>query len=154
MNIDAELSEVIISLLKYVDVAGTVTVEESPLGLEARIESEDSSLLIGWHGATLHAFEHLVRLLLARKLEASGQLLPEIHVDVGGYKQRQIDELTELAHRTAESVRTKKTSEILRPMNAFERRIVHMALSGAEDVATESVGVDPHRRIVVKSKQD
>ncbi len=139
-------------LLAQLGVAGTVSVAEDPLGLTASITSPDSALLIGWRGATLAAFENVVRLLLARELEKTGEVLPEIHVDIEGYKQRQMDELVTLAKETAVQVRDKREPEILRPMNAFERRIVHVALADATDVVTESIGVDPNRRIMIKPR--
>jgi spoIIIJ-associated protein len=83
---------------------------------------------------------------------SSDEKLPEFHIDVAGYRQRQADELVTLAQQAAEAVRKTGNSEILRPMNAFERRVVHVALADMTDLATESIGVDPNRRIIIKPK--
>lgn len=152
LTLTTQLADLINHLLEKLSVRGTVTISEEAGSLKAAIASEDSALLIGWRGANLAALEHLTRLLLARQVEAAGAALPEIHVDVEGYKQHQIDELTELAHRTASRVSETKAAEVLRPMNAFERRVIHVALSEATDVITESIGADPNRRIMIKPR--
>ena len=146
------LQEVTVDLLKRLDIEATVTVTDEAAGITAAITSPDSALLIGWRGGTLAALEHVVRLLLARELEKTGQLLPEIHLDIEGYKQRQMAELTDLALRAADHVRQTMAPEILRPMNAFERRVVHVALAEMTDIVTESIGIDPNRRIMIKTK--
>lgn len=145
------LKEVVDQLLTRLSVSGKVeVVVEEEGGLQVNITSNDSALLIGWRGGTLAAFEYLVRVLFSRTVEAGAKDLPEIHVDVGGYKQRQVDELAEFARKVARDVTKSGAPDVLRPMNAFERRIVHMALKDISDVTTESIGADPNRRIVVK----
>jgi spoIIIJ-associated protein len=146
------LGKVTSEVLAKLDVKGEIVVSDEEAGFKAAISSADSALLIGWRGGSLAALEYLVRLLLVRELEKTGELLPEIHLDVEGYKEHQMEELTELAKKTAARVFETKAAEVLRPMNAFERRIIHVALAEEVGIVTESIGVDPNRRIVIKPK--
>ena len=145
------IEETIGALLDQLNVTGTVGVQKTALGYQAAIKSPDSALLIGAHGQTLSALDHLVRAFVFRQTPAD-QLLPEIHVDVEGYKQRQIDEIVTLATQTADHVTTTHQPEVLRPMSGYERRIIHMTLADRADVVTESIGDGLARRIVVKPK--
>lgn len=134
-------------------VTAEVTVLEKGDSLSVSIATQDSALLIGWRGGTLAALEYLIRALVFRAMgEASDG--PEIHVDIAGYKERQQQELTSLALDRAQKVRVSRTPAVLRPMNAFERRIVHTALSDATDVMTESIGMGPNRRIIIKPRNE
>ena len=137
-------------LLEELGVIGTVQVRSEANNLWAEIETDDSALLIGWRGNTLVAFEYLVRMLLFRH-SPTGEV-PEIHIDIGGYKDRQRQELASHAKTRATRVRTSGLGVILRPMNAFERRIVHLALADEPGIVTESIGAGPNRRIMIKPK--
>lgn len=146
-----EFQDLTKQILDRLGVMAVVTVTHPDhLGLRAQIDSADSALLIGPHGQTLAALEHLVRILLMHKL-GSDEVM-EFHLDVGDYRQRQQSELIESAQKAAEAVRQTGTPEILRPMNAFERRIVHVTLADMDDLATESIGAEPNRRIIIKPK--
>lgn len=145
------LKQVTADLLRALGVVGEVTVDERDGGWVATIETPDSALLIGWRGGTLAALEYLVRTLLFRQLSETEQL-SEIHLDVGGYKLRQEAEITDVARERAAAVKTSGEAAVLRPMNAYERRLVHVALADDAAVTTESIGVGPNRRIIIKPK--
>ena len=68
-------------------------------------------------------------------------------VDVEGFRQRREQALTRLAERMAEKARQRGEPISLEPMSAYERRIIHMTLRGAEDVYTESTGEGKQRRV-------
>jgi len=73
-------------------------------------------------------------------------------VDVEDYKKGREDYLRELARQAADRVRETKESLLLKPMSAYERRVVHAEISNLADITTESVGEDPERRILIKLK--
>ncbi len=146
-----QFEEITREILRRLDVTADVVIVEEDGGLRADISSDDSPLLIGWRGQTLAALEYLVRILMMHKVGPEMHL-PELHIDAGGYRQHQTDELVEMATKAAETVRQNGSSEILRPMNAFERRVVHMTLAGMTDLTTESIGIDPNRRIIIKPR--
>jgi spoIIIJ-associated protein len=109
------------------------------------IETSESNLLIGQYGATMTAFQHILRLLVRRKIEEKFKFL----VDVNRYLQSKTDSLSEIAREAAvQAVREKKTV-VLRPMSAYERRLVHIELAGNENVKTESIGEGEDRKVAI-----
>lgn len=108
------------------------------------VNDGDLAVLIGRHGRTLDALQLVLSSLVSAKL----QFHYPVVVDVEGYKNRRRNKLTSLALSSA--ARAKKQGRVaLAPMNAYERRIVHLALVGDPDVTTHSEGEDPDRRVIV-----
>jgi len=114
--------------------------------LIANIETPDSNLLIGQYGVTLKALQHIARVILRRKTEEKFKFL----LDVNSYLHQKTSSLTEIAQNAARQAISEKKPVILRPMSAYERRIVHLELSGNENVKTESIGDGEDRKIVVR----
>jgi spoIIIJ-associated protein len=108
----------------------------------------DCAALIGRHGRTLDALQVLVSAVTNRSL---GFRYPVV-VDVEGYKQRRRDKLEEVARRTADRVARHGSPVKLRPMTAYERRLVHMALRNDLRVTTHSEGEEPYRQVVILPK--
>ena len=108
-------------------------------------EHEALGALIGRKGERLSALQHIVNLMLSRQMGEWTRVL----VDVEGYRGRREQQLREIALRAAD--RVVETGEMLQlePMPALERRWVHLALRGHAKVATQSIGEEPNRRIVV-----
>ncbi|WKA47451.1 RNA-binding cell elongation regulator Jag/EloR [Geobacillus zalihae] len=105
-------------------------------------------LLIGKHGQTLNALQFLAQLVANRHADE----YVSIAVDVENYRERREKALIELAHKlAARAVKTGKEVR-LEPLPAHERKIIHAALADNKHVLTYSVGVDPHRSIVVAPK--
>ena len=108
-------------------------------------EREALGALIGRKGERLSALQHLVNLMLSREMGAWTRVL----VDVEDYRGRRERQLREIAERAA--ARVVETGKMLQlePMPALERRWIHLALKDNPDVATQSIGEEPNRRIVV-----
>ena len=112
------------------------------------VTAPDLAVLIGRHGRTLDALQVMFSLLVSRKL---GFRYPVV-VDVEGYKNRRQDKVASMAQSAAErAIRTHK-SVSLPPMNAYERRLVHIALRGNDAVDTHSEGSDPDRHVVIVAR--
>lgn len=105
-------------------------------------------ILIGRHGRTLDALQAAVGAVTTRKL---GFRYPVV-VDVEGYRHRRRQKIEDIARRAAERAAKQRTSVRLRPMTAYERRVVHMVLRGDARVTTTSEGADPYRQVVVSPK--
>jgi spoIIIJ-associated protein len=112
-------------------------------------EKEALGALIGRKGERLSALQHLVNLMLSRKLGTWTRVL----VDVEDYRGRRERQLREIATRAAEKVRESGKMLQLEPMPALERRWIHLALRDNPDVATQSIGEEPHRRVVILRRQ-
>lgn len=109
------------------------------------IRGEDLGVLIGRRGETLDALQYITRLIVGREVERRVNLV----VDVEGYRARRERSLRQLAQRMAERAVATGRRQVLEPMPAAERRIVHIALRNNAQVATESVGHDDNRKVTI-----
>ncbi len=108
----------------------------------------DLAVLIGRHGRTLDALQALSSAITNRKL---GFRYPII-VDVEGYRHRRRQKLEDIARRSADRAARQHTAVRLRPMTAYERRVVHVALRDDRRITTQSEGEDPFRMVVINPK--
>ncbi len=108
-------------------------------------EKESLGALIGRKGERLSALQHLVNLLLSKRVGEWTRIL----VDVEDYRGRRERQLRDLANRAADRVLETGKMLQLEPMPALERRWIHLALRDHEKVATQSIGEEPNRRVVV-----
>ncbi|MGH2780472.1 MAG: RNA-binding cell elongation regulator Jag/EloR [Thermoleophilaceae bacterium] len=123
----------------------TVDIEESEQEIRATINGDELGLLIGKHGATIDAVQHLAFRAAFRGREARKQ----VTVDAAGYRERREAALHRMADRAAaDALRFGRAVE-LEPMRAPERKIVHTYLSERSDVETHSEGDEPDRRLVI-----
>ncbi|ABP57017.1 single-stranded nucleic acid binding R3H domain protein [Salinispora tropica CNB-440] len=102
--------------------------------------------LVGQRGATLEALQELTRLAVFRQTGTPSRLL----LDVGGYRAGRRKELAAVAKNAVEKVKEHGESVRLEPMSAFERKCVHDVVNAIDGVASESEGVEPSRRIIVR----
>lgn len=133
-------------VIKRMQVAATVSVSETDNQIEAKIEGEDAGILIGREGRTLDALQLLTNIIINKGQEERQRVI----VDVEGYKDKRKQNLESLAHSLAEKVAKEKEPVSMEPMNAFERRVVHMTLRESTTVITESQGEDAERHVVIK----
>jgi len=109
---------------------------------------DDLGLLIGRHGRTLDALQTSVGAITTRRL---GFRYPVV-VDVEGYRHRRRQKIEDMAKRAADRAVRQRGAVKLRPMTAYERRIVHVALRNDARVVTGSEGAEPFRQVVVKPR--
>jgi spoIIIJ-associated protein len=102
--------------------------------------------LVGTRGATLEALQELSRLAVYRQTGEPSRLL----LDVGGFRSARRKELVAVAKNAAEKVKQHGEAVRLEPMSAFERKCVHDVINALAGVESESEGVEPSRRIVVR----
>ena len=110
---------------------------------------EKQALYIGKQGKVLASLQYLLNAIIHRKFNDKRLFI----LDIGGYKRKQIDYLKNLAIETA--IRAKKTGEdqVLQPMSAMARKIIHTTLANHPSVYTYSIGKEPNRRVVVALKR-
>lgn len=132
-------------MLSLMGLAGTVEVASGGETARLNVKGDDLGALIGRRGEKLASLQHIVNLIVGRR---EGQH-HRIAIDVENYRGRREEQLRDVADRAAKRViQTGKIIQ-LEAMPAVERRIVHMALLENGKVRTQSVGVEPNRRIVV-----
>lgn len=112
------------------------------------LQGNDLSFLIGRKGETLAAIQHLLRLMVNNIVHRRAHLV----VDVEGYKVRRETALKKLALRIADQVTRRQRLIALEPMNAYERRIIHVTLRNHPTVLTESVGEGTRRKVTIVPK--
>jgi len=140
------------TLFKMLEVQGEIQVqakEEEKL-ITISFKVEEPKLLIGERGQTLFEIQHLLKLMVRKKLESVEGYY--ISLDINDYKKNKEEYLRDLAITTADEVSLLKKPKELPPMPAAERRMVHAALNERTDVVSESVGEGPERRVVIKNK--
>ncbi|MDD3680980.1 MAG: protein jag [Mesotoga sp.] len=111
-----------------------------------KIEGEEVARLIGKHGKTVAALQHILNIYANRMAPTK----VNVTVDIGDYRLERKRLVEEIAHRTAKSALTKKIKIVMEPMFAFERRLVHEVVSQYEDLKSYSVGFEPYRKVVVE----
>ena len=140
-----EAKAVLEEFLRLMGLTGTVEIAMGTETAKLNVKGDDLGVLIGRRGEKLASLQHLVNLIIARR---EGQSF-RIAIDVENYRGRREDQLRDVARRAAERVLHTGKIIQLEAMPAVERRIVHMALVENPSVRTQSVGVEPNRRIVV-----
>jgi len=143
--------EILETLIKHLDFEAEIRLSgegsETVLNVAGTSPEavEELGNLIGRRGERLQAIQHLVNLMLSRKLGEWAR----VTVDIEEYRGRREAQLRALARKAGERVRETGRAVQLEPMTALERRWVHMELQGAPGLATESAGEEPERRVVV-----
>ena len=133
------VSHVLDNLLSQmgVDAVSTLrrSIGEDGGGPVFNIEGEDSGLLIGRRGETLRSLQFLVNFIANIQLG----FRPDAIIDVGGYQERRKKSLQNMARNVSLKVAQSGRSITLEPMTAYDRRLVHLALSDNPEVVTQIV---------------
>lgn len=114
------------------------------------VVSDNNALLIGKNGRTMDALSTILHQVIFTKYGVNFNFV----LDVGDYKEKQQEQLIRLAKTVAKEVSTTKIDAKLDPMNSYQRRIVHNALTENKHVYTESEGEEPNRYVVIKAKEE
>jgi spoIIIJ-associated protein len=136
---------VLTEMLKLMELDTSVEIVSGGETARLNVRGNDLGALIGRRGEKLASLQHIVNLIVGRR---EGQH-HRIAIDVENYRGRREEQLRDVADRAAKRViQTGKIIQ-LEAMPAIERRVVHMALLENPRIRTQSVGVEPNRRIVV-----
>ncbi len=137
-------------IIKYVDPDAEVSFKEiCPDFYAFNVKTKESSLLIGREGANIGALDHLSRALLRKEILPGFSFI----IDINNYRQEKIERLKQIAKKTALVVSWRNEPETLKPMSAFERKIIHMELANSPLVETKSAGEEPYRSVVIRPRK-
>ncbi|HVZ59089.1 MAG TPA: R3H domain-containing nucleic acid-binding protein [Patescibacteria group bacterium] len=148
VNEQAVVEEVTQELLGQLEVVGEPAVTMHEDMAEIVLETEESGLIIGYHGEILEALQLILSLIASRRI---GRFV-RISVEVGDYKKNRTDYLERLARETKEKVLTEDRPHTLSALKSWERRIIHLVLQEDEDVTSESMGEGKDRVLVIKPR--
>ncbi len=132
-------------LVSEVGVEAEIRVHEDPDAITGEFIGDDLGLIIGHHGQTIDAIQHLAYRIAFR----GEQTRKRVVVDAAGYRERRAVALRAAADQAAEAAVHDRRPVALEAMSALERKVVHEHLKGRHDVETYSEGEEPARRLVV-----
>jgi len=128
---------------------GEIDDRNNSLPIMVDITGDDLSILIGKRSETLNALQYISRLIVNKELGRPITLI----IDVEGFRLRRDKQLRILAQRMADQAMKTGRRQLLEPMPANERRIIHMELRSHPGVTTESQGEEPHRKVTIIPKE-
>jgi spoIIIJ-associated protein len=139
-------------LLKHMQIDASVSSrimepeddKDNPMVL-IEVNGKDLSILIGRKAETLNSLQYITSLILNQQL---GKWMP-LMIDVQGYRFRRERQLRQLARKLADQVVATGRKQVLEPMPANERRLIHLELRYHPFVATESIGEEPNRKTTI-----
>ena len=148
---EKNLSDFLNVFLKQVskeELSYKITSDEFYITVE--IEGENTNSLIGYRGETLNATQTLLSSIANKEIDEKVRVI----LDISGYKDKRKKVLEELADKISKTVVKTGKRVTLEPMPAYERKIIHSRLQNNKKVTTESVGEEPHRKIIVELKRN
>ncbi|RKU17137.1 protein jag [Candidatus Poribacteria bacterium] len=132
-------------ILTRIGIEGEVESNYIEGSLHLNMVSDSPALLIGKHGQTLDAIERILNCIINKNALAK----KKIFVDTEGYRKRREQTLVDMAHQVAAKVKRTRQDVVLAPMNAKDRRVIHLALKSDDTVSTFSQGEGDMRRVVI-----
>ncbi len=143
---ERRLREFLEDILKIVDADVRVTVKSSGKAFFVDIDSDRVGRLIGKHGKTLGAIQHIAMIFVNRLSDTKLNVV----LDMGEYRKRRRKFIEKIVQEAVAKALKEKTKVVLDPMFAFERRLVHEMVKRYKGVISYSVGVEPYRRVVIE----
>ena len=149
-DISATPEAVLDEIFSRMEIQATTESQIIDGSVRLTISSDRPGLLIGRHGQTLDAIEHVLNCILSK----SSLVKRKVHIDAEGYRERREKTLADLASITANKVKETKQEIVLDPMPPRDRRVVHLALQSDKHVHTYSRGEGLMRYIVVTPREE
>ncbi|PLV60189.1 RNA-binding cell elongation regulator Jag/EloR [Thermotoga sp. KOL6] len=143
---ERRLKEFLKDILSVVDPGVQLSVKSSGKSFFVDVKSENIGKLIGRHGKTLGALQHITMIFLNRLSDTKLNVI----LDMGDYREKRKKSLEKIVEEAVKKALSEKTKVVLDPMFAFERRIVHKLVKKYKGVISYSIGVEPYRRVVIE----
>ncbi len=142
--------EILSELLKGLNIKANIEVKLREKQIKYDLYSDHNSILIGKRGHILEALQTYIK----QALYSFSDIFVLVSIDVENYKEKQNSFIIRDAKKIAREVALSKIDVKLDPMNSYERKVVHDAISGFKYVTSESVGEEPNRCVVIKYKEN
>ena len=147
--------QTVAELLEKMKIPARVEVSYGDLDEEGQrpvlvdVEGDDLGVLIGRRAEILNALQYITNLIVSKQVERWVQVI----VDVQGYRLRHERQLRQMAQRMADQAMKAGRRQVLEPMSASDRRIIHLELRDHPSVTTQSVGEEPTRKVTIIPKE-
>lgn len=148
-NIASFGKKILEDILKGFNLEGNIEKQIRNKQISYRIHSNNNGILIGKNGKVLSS----IQTYLKQSISSQTGMYINVILDVENYKEKQNYFLERDVKKIARQVTLTKVDVKLDPMNSFQRRIVHNALSKFDYIKTESIGTEPNRCVVIKYKE-
>lgn len=136
-------------IFQNMDLDVKIKISEKEKTMFINLEGPELGILIGRRGETLDALQYLVNLSANKNQETRKKII----IDIEGYRNRREKTLQRLALKLADKAKQRGRNVVLEPMSSQERRIIHTALQGRDDIYTFSEGEEPYRKIIISPKK-
>jgi spoIIIJ-associated protein len=137
--------EILTQILEKMNETCNISASQEGDQINIHIDGQDAGLLIGKQGQTLEALQYLVTKILAKKAKKK----PRVVIDVESYRERHKQALIDLALKYGEKAKRIGKPVTLNPMNAHDRRIIHLALQTDKEIKTKSRGEGLYKKIII-----
>lgn len=143
------VKETVDQLFKLLEIEGNFDLNVSEEGVEITLETNDSAVVIGYHGENLESLQLVLALCISRKI---GRFM-RVSIEVGDYKKNRIEWLKNLAQSAKERAKLENSEIALPRLKSWERRVIHLFLEDDKEVASESVGEGRDRTLVIRPRE-
>lgn len=144
-----EVEKLIEKVFALLEVEGTFTLEEQDDILDIMMETQDTGIVIGYHGEVLESLQLILSLVIAKKIGRFAR----VSIEVDGYKKNRTEYLHTLAIQVKEKALSENREQVLSSLKSWERRIIHLFLQNDEQVTSESSGEGKERVLVIKPRE-
>jgi spoIIIJ-associated protein len=147
--------QTVAELLEKMKIPAHVEVRYGDLDEEGQrpvlvdVQGDDLGVLIGRRAEILNALQYVTNLIVSKQVERWVQVV----IDVQGYRVRHERQLRQMAQRMADQAMKAGRRQVLEPMSASDRRIIHLELRDHPSVTTQSVGEEPTRKVTIVPKE-
>jgi len=148
MATPSEISAFVEKIVSAMGLSLTAEAEEMPDGLRINLTGEDGALLTRRQGEALSALQHIVAAVFRQDADERRRLV----VDCQGFRKGKDAELKQMAKFMAEKARDSGHAQEIGPLNPYERRIVHLAVSEVDKVSSESIGDAFEKTVIISVK--
>jgi spoIIIJ-associated protein len=148
-DLGRKAKDILLQIVQKIEANANIELFETNKTIRLEIISSESGLFIGKFGQTLDSIQHLLKKILEIKFQDGKNLV----VDAEEYRVRREESIESKARKLAKKARQEGRPVSVEPMNAMDRRIVHMALKGEPGIETKSVGEGSSRRVLIVPKR-
>lgn len=140
-------SDFLLGVLERMGISADIDIKEESDKTVLEIQTKDTEVVIGRRGVVMDALQHLVNKVVYR--DRSGERGKPLVLDAGGFRDKQLERLRQLAQRMGEKALQTKQIVSLQPMSPHDRRIVHMAIAEMTGLSSRSEGEGEDRHILL-----
>lgn len=149
MTVEQQVAEFVGQVVRQMGLGLEARVETTQDGVRINLEGEGAEALLARRGEGLQALQHIVDSAFRRQLGEQKRLL----VDCMGFRRDKDNELKQMAKFLAEKAKSSGVEQSIGPLNAYERRLVHLAVAEVPDVTSESVGDAAVKTVTISLKR-